>query len=193
MKSANYVMGLDLGTSSIGIGAWSLSTLGEPDDILFHHVYLFKEPVASTTSGLVSKKAGRRGFRQARKQRDRRSGRLQHLNALCKTHLNSNDLNQFPLRDAQMLTDCKRFESLALRAYAVTQPISLNELSAVLFHLSKGRGYSSGFKPLSKKTEEKLQTATNFDDKIKLFTGEVQPGHQRLAHIMQLRNTSTLG
>lgn len=193
MKSANYVMGLDLGTSSIGIGAWSLSTLGEPDDILFHHVYLFKEPVASTTSGLVSKKAGRRGFRQARKQRDRRSGRLQHLNALCKTHLNSNDLNQFPLRDAQMLTDCKRFESLALRAYAVTQPISLNELSAVLFHLSKGRGYSSGFKPLSKKTEEKLQTATNFDDKIKLFTGEVQPGHQRLAHIMQLRNTSTVG
>ena len=99
MKHKQYVMGLDLGTSSIGIGAWSLSELGQPENILFHHVYIFKEPVASTASGLVSKKTGRRDFRQSRKQRDRKNGRLNSLSALCEQYLNSSTLIGFPSRD----------------------------------------------------------------------------------------------
>ena len=193
MKHKQYVMGLDLGTSSIGIGAWSLSELGQPENILFHHVYIFKEPVASTASGLVSKKTGRRDFRQSRKQRDRKNGRLNSLSALCEQYLNSSTLIGFPSRETEMLSDCKRFDSLALRAYAINHPLSLNELSAVLLHIIKGRGYSSGFKPLSKKTKEKLQSVHNFDEQIELYTGEVQSGHERLKHIMQQRKVDTIG
>ncbi|AXF85558.1 CRISPR-associated endonuclease Cas9 [Ephemeroptericola cinctiostellae] len=59
--------------------------------------------------------------------------------------------------------------------------------------MSKGRGYSSGFKSLSRKQEEKLKSSSTFDEQVKLFTGDVQPGHHRLSHIMQLRETATIG
>lgn len=39
-KVKNYVLGLDLGTSSIGAAALSLNAQGEPETILDHDVYL---------------------------------------------------------------------------------------------------------------------------------------------------------
>ena len=106
----SYVLGLDLGTSSIGVAALSLNARNEPQTILDHDVYLFKEPVTSTTSGLVSKKANRRANRQARKQRDRRSGRLQDLAQLCRRHFSA-DAAQPMLYPDDWLPIIKQYQS----------------------------------------------------------------------------------
>lgn len=187
-----YVLGLDLGTSSIGVAALSLNEHNEPQTILDHDVYLFKEPVTSTTSGLVSKKAHRRATRQARKQRDRRSGRLQDLAQLCRRHFSA-DAAQPMLHPDGWLPIIKQYQSLALRAYAAKHPVPLSDLTAIVLHLSKSRGYSSGFKPMSAKKQEQLKETDDLDARAKIITGEVAPGHDRLAHILQLRGCDTVG
>ena len=188
----SYVLGLDLGTSSIGVAALSLNARNEPQTILDHDVYLFKEPVTSTTSGLVSKKANRRANRQARKQRDRRSGRLQDLAQLCRRHFSA-DAAQPMLYPDDWLPIIKQYQSLALRASAAKHPVPLSDLTAIVLHLSKSRGYSSGFKPMSVKKQEQLKETEDLDVRAKIITGEVAPGHDRLTHILRLRGCDTVG
>jgi CRISPR-associated endonuclease Csn1 len=189
----SYVLGLDLGTSSIGVAALSLNAHNEPQTILDHDVYLFKEPVTSNSNGsLVSKKANRRANRQARKQRDRRSGRLQDLAQLCRRHFSA-DAEQPMLYPDVWLPIIKQYQSLALRAYAAKHPVPLSDLTAIVLHLSKSRGYSSGFKPMSVKKQEQLKETEDLDARAKIITGEVAPGHDRLAHILQLRGCDTVG
>ncbi len=187
-----YVLGLDLGTSSIGVAALSLNDHNEPQTILNHDVYLFKEPVTSTTSGLVSKKANRRANRQARKQRDRRNGRLQDLAQLCRRHFSAGAAQAMMYPD-DWLPIIKQYQSLALRAFAAKHRVPLSDLTAIVLHLSKGRGYSSGFKPMSVKKQEQLKEIEDLDARAKIITGEVAPGHDRLAHILRLRSCDTVG
>lgn len=190
----DYALGLDLGTSSIGVAALSLNERKEPQTILDHDVYLFKEPVTSNSNGsLVSKKANRRTARQARKQRDRRSGRLQDLAQLCRRHFSA-DAAQPMLYPDDWLPIIKQYQSLALRASAAKHPVPLSDLTAIVLHLSKSRGYSSGFKPMSVKKQEQLKEETeDLDARAKIITGEVAPGHDRLARILQLRGCDTVG
>ena len=190
-KVKNYVLGLDLGTSSIGAAALSLNAQGEPETILDHDVYLFKEPVANEKGNLVSKKANRRLNRQARKQRDRRNGRLQDLAQLCRKHFKTP--SPALLYQEDWMPVIKQYQSLALRAYAAQYPVPLSDLTAIVLHVSKGRGYSTGFKPLTKSKQEKLDTATSLEEKIEILTGDYAPGNERLKHILQLRKCTTVG
>ncbi|AXF85557.1 CRISPR-associated endonuclease Cas9 [Ephemeroptericola cinctiostellae] len=141
-----YVLGLDLGTSSVGAVAIQLKSFDNPSDdnaipvsIIDHHVYLFKEPVVNEQGTLVSKKKSRRESRQASKQRDRRQGRLKDLGVLCDKYLNNAE-QILIFHDDAFVPALKQFQTLALRARAATHPVQLKDLAAIIIHLSKGRG-----------------------------------------------------
>jgi CRISPR-associated endonuclease Csn1 len=187
-----YVFGLDLGTSSIGAACINLDQHGLPTSILDHHVYIFKEPIVADKSGLVSKKANRRINRLARKQRDRKSGRLKNLANVCSQVFRT----AFPdslKYEGEAHSDVKTYQALALRGIAASQPIKLKDMTAVVLQFAKSRGYSSGFKPMSADKTKKLAESKTLDERLKLFTGDVQPGHECLASIMESRNIKTIG
>jgi CRISPR-associated endonuclease Csn1 len=133
----SYRLGIDVGTASAGIAAVSLNAKGQPEQLIWHHVRIFKEPLEDNKGTLVSKKAGRRLARMQRRIIDRRASRLKHI-----AHL----FGLLGLKPEQI--DAQSYQPLPeIRAKAAESEVSLADLARIFLRLSKRRGYKGEFRP----------------------------------------------
>lgn len=131
-----YRVGLDVGTASLGVAAFSLDSENNPIDLVWKHVRIFDEPLEKSQAGLKSKKAGRRAARMQRRQIDRRLGRTKCIAALA------------PLLGIRMESSPDSGRCLLeLRAKAARQQVDLSDLIRVFIRIGKRRGYAGEFRP----------------------------------------------
>ncbi len=154
------ILGLDLGTNSIG---WAVVNEAESDAEKSSIVKLgvrtisfdnfvstaskkeCKTPVDDFNSGKgISCNAGRTQSRSMRRNLQRYKLRREHLKGILKEH-GFIDENTILAEKGNRTT----FETYRLRAKAVTEEISLSELSRVLLAINKKRGYKSSRKAKS--------------------------------------------
>ena len=137
MQRANWRLGLDLGTDSIGWAAWALDNEGEPVSLMDLGSRIFsdgrdeqtKEPLA------VERRRARQQRRQLnrRKMRKHRVFRVLQLNGL------------FPLNKEEAAA-LKAMDPYRLRALALDHVLAPYELGRALFNLSCRRGFLSNRK-----------------------------------------------
>ena len=130
------ILGLDLGTTSIG---WALINVDEnnnPNDIQnmgVRIVPLSENEGDKFTKGLdITINADRTRARGARRNYDRYQLRRQAL---------TDKMRQLDMLPDEHLIKLPMMELWQLRANAVTKKISLNELGRILYHLNQKRGY----------------------------------------------------
>ena len=153
-----YRVGLDVGTASLGVAAFSLDKDNQPLDLVWQHVRIFDEPLEKSQAGLKSKKAGRRAARMQRRQIDRRLGRTKHIASLM------------PLLGVEFESSLDSGRTLLeIRAKAAREQIYLSDLIRIFIKLGKRRGYAGEFRP--KKEGAKL--------------GEVEGGNNDLKKQME--------
>lgn len=166
-----YRLGLDVGTSSVGLVALELDEKGRAVKPVWHSVRIFDEPLLPAKQGGVGelKKADRRLARQQRRLHQRRARRLKHIAHLARGL--GLDPATITADEGQSIHD--------LCARAATSPIDLPDLIRVLLKMGKRRGYSGGFKVKKVKKD---------DDK-----GQVETGIRNLKAKMQQHDYETLG
>jgi CRISPR-associated endonuclease Csn1 len=146
VSNPNYILGLDLGTNSIGWALLQLGGDGRPCGYLDGGVRIFPRAVEDKTP--TPKNAKRRGKRLARRlleRRARRRRRLEHF------------LIKKGLLPAAILVPGEREKALnalgdpyVLRARALDEALAPHELGRVLLHLGQRRGFQSNRKTLLK-------------------------------------------
>lgn len=162
-----YRVGLDVGTASLGLAAFSLDDNNNPIDLIWKHVRIFDEPLEKSQAGLKSKKAGRRENRMQRRQIDRRLGRTKSIASLAKL-LN---IKLLPPEDSGSTLP-------EIRAKAVREQIELADLIRVFIRIGKRRGYAGEFRP--KKEGAKLGEVEggNHDLKQEMNALALAKGHE---------------
>jgi CRISPR-associated endonuclease Csn1 len=148
--SADYILGLDLGVSSIGF-AVVRSIDDQPGEILkmgVRIIPLSKDDETEFTQGnAISKNRERTIKRTQRKGLDRYQLRRKALIAA----LNANNM----MPDKHLLLELSPLEIWGLRAKSVTESVSIQEFGRILLHLNQKRGYKHS---KSDETEDKKQT-----------------------------------
>lgn len=149
-----YRLGLDVGTSSVGLVALELNEEGRAVKPVWHSVRIFDEPLLPAKQGGVGelKKADRRLARQQRRLHQRRARRLKRIAHLARRMGLTPDT--IPADEGQRIHE--------LRAAAATSRINLDDLLRVLLKMGKRRGYSGGFKV--KKDGDKGRVETGIND-----------------------------
>lgn len=185
-KPRQYVLGLDLGVSSLGWGVIELQGSGDnrrPVGLVDTGVRIFE---AGVEGGIEqgkdsSRGAKRRQARQPRRQQWRRQNRKRKVFALLqrlgllppsmgngpldrKALLDELDatLREKHLREADLLAHHKL--PYLLRAMAAESPVPDYELGRALYHLAQRRGYLSNRKGDADDDEEKGKVATGIAD-----------------------------
>lgn len=174
METVN-VLGLDLGTNSIG---WALiehtaDDRGEPNRpirVTDAGVRIFQEGVEANKS--QSRNVARRDARAARRQHQRRNERRDSLRRLIQT------AGLLP-EDTAQLQATMHANPYQLRARALDQPVSAFEFGRVLYHLAQRRGFKSNRKA-DKKADRKESKA-------------VEQGITDLSHEIAQAGARTLG
>lgn len=138
-----YRVGLDVGTASLGVAAFSLNGNNEPQDLIWRTIRIFDEPLEKSQSGLTSKKAAKRAARMQRRQIERRAGRTRHIAALAPLF----GITIAPSPDSGSTL-------LEIRARAAREQVDLSDLIRIFIRLGKRRGYAGEFRP--KKENAKL-------------------------------------
>lgn len=130
------VLGLDLGTSSVGWALLEFDGEGMPADLIDLGVRHFEEVIEPKTKAL--KNLRRRTMRMMRKnlrrRRQRRDNLLRSLQA-------AGMAPHGPAPFGESADDPR--EPYTLRAKAATEPVTLHELGRALFHLGRRRGFKS--------------------------------------------------
>jgi len=133
------ILGLDLGSSSIGWAFITANDSGEPQEIKNIGVRLV--PLSSDEKGefesgnTITKNRSRTLKRTMRRGYDRYQTRKNNLKA---------ELEQFNMMpDYALLLNLSAHELFGIRAKALTQQISLPHLGRALWHLNQKRGYKS--------------------------------------------------
>ncbi|MCL2484612.1 MAG: type II CRISPR RNA-guided endonuclease Cas9 [Endomicrobia bacterium] len=129
-----YRLGIDLGTSSIGIAAFSLKENNEIDDLIYMDSYIFGEPV--NPKAMVTLNTDRRSARLIRRQIERKAKRLKKLTYIVKS-IGVSKENLDAIKDSDVI---------ALRAKAISEKLTLPELIKVFSHIVKNRGYKGDLK-----------------------------------------------
>ena len=154
------ILGLDLGTNSIG---WALID-NEKNEILGIGSRIFPEGVTKLGEGKneMSKNASRTKARGARKQFFRRKLRKRFLlrilakNDLCP--LDSSKIKIWNAKDVfndENLKTWLKLNPYELRAKALEQKISLNELGRIFYHMIQRRGFQSNSRSAGNDNDEK--------------------------------------
>jgi CRISPR-associated endonuclease Csn1 len=132
-----YRLGIDLGTTSIGVVALALNSENKPVKHLWHSVRIFPESLESNQSGMLKpKKAARRLARQQRRQLERKARRIRRVAHLA------------PLLglDKSTIKPHIGYGFSRLRAKAARERIEITDLFHVLLRLAKKRGYKGEFR-----------------------------------------------
>ncbi len=155
------VLGLDLGTNSIG---WALIE-NDNEEILGMGSRIFPEGVANLGEGAgreVSKNASRREARGARRQSFRRRLRKRYLlrelakNNLCPLdYISVKIWNKKEIFSNRKLQDWFKLNPYELRAKAIKEKITLEELGRIFYHMIQRRGFQSNSRSADADNNEK--------------------------------------
>lgn len=175
-KIMKRVLGLDLGTSSIG---WALVNEDETSEnsriiklgvrIIQYDNFGAKDPLGDFEKGKsLSPNASRTKNRGMRRRLDRYQDRRDNLRRILLQH---NIINE----DSILWEDGKNttFETLKLRAIAAAEKISLEQFARVLFAINKKRGYKSNRKM---KTTDEGTIIDSMDIAKYLYDNGLTPG-----------------
>lgn len=132
MKNSNYILGLDLGTNSIG---WSAVFLDQQKVDLGVRVFPAGLDCFNTPKE-ASLNEERRTKRAARRTHKRRAKRKAYLKKCLR------ELNWMP-EDGKALDDWNKLNAYELRSRAIQGKVSLYELGRILLHLNQRRGFLS--------------------------------------------------
>jgi|SRR5579885_724083 len=132
-----YRLGLDVGTASCGLIAWTLDEQGQPSELAYHSLDIWSEPLLPAKSSGVGepRNAARRAARMLRRgiyRRARRLRRIAHLASLLGL-----DRCAVPPDSGQ---DIHR-----LRALAAEQRVELADLLRIFLRMAKNRGPSGAW------------------------------------------------
>lgn len=130
----DYRIGLDVGTSSLGISVFRIDDKRNAKELLMIDEVIFGEPVEPKT--MVTSNSIRRAHRLARRQISNRKKRLKKIAHVFRL------LNVF-LNDIKNIQNSDIYE---LRVKALKEKISLAEFCRVCFYLAKHRGYKGDLK-----------------------------------------------
>lgn len=123
-----YRLGLDLGTSSIGVAVYRTDKEGEILSLEHLDSYIFGEPVEPKE--MVTLNTARRSARLIRRQTERKAARLKKIGYIAQSlGVTRND----------SIND--KSDVIELRALAVEKKISLPQMIKVFCHIVKNRGY----------------------------------------------------
>lgn len=145
-KPRKYSLGLDIGTSSVG---WAVLDL---DKKRIHDlgVRIFERPEDPQNGDSLAKP--RRDARSARRRLKRRRQRLNHLKQFFI------DQNILTKDQVEEVLDCKsdfnKLDVYDLRAKALTEELSPEELLKVLYQIAKRRGFKSNRKVVEESDKE---------------------------------------
>ena len=149
--STKKILGLDLGTSSIG---WSIVERSEgKGKIIGMGTRIFQEGVENLGDGQneISKNASRRDARQARRQKFRRKLRKRMLLTLLAEHkmcpLTKEETSTFKASDSlpvsNELKDWFAINPYDVRSRALIEEVSLIELGRAFYHMGQRRGFQT--------------------------------------------------
>ncbi len=143
-------LGVDLGTSSIGIAKYIKDDNGNYE-LTAIESSIFDEPVVNDEGSFQTKNSNRRNNRLIRTQRDRKIARHKKLRYL---------FSLLNVSEQDIETSIKnRSNIFALRSRAVDSEVTLAELCRILAHINNSRGYKGNLK--SSGTVGKNITALN--------------------------------
>ena len=141
-----YSLGLDIGTTSIG---WAVLDL-DKERIHDLGVRIFERPEDPQNGDSLAKP--RRDARSARRRLKRRRQRLNHLKQFFV------DQNILTKDQVEEVLDCKsdfnKLDVYGLRARALTEELSPEELLKVLYQIAKRRGFKSNRKVVEESDKE---------------------------------------
>lgn len=179
---SDYVLGLDLGSNSIG---WALVDVD--GQRLAAGVRVFPEGVDRDTKGAeVSTNQTRRDKRATRRQVARRARRKRQLRQLLTTA----GLLPGTENDLQALLE---LDPYVLRARAVEQPLTAHELGRVLLHLAQRRGFLSNRKADKSADKDSKKKPSELKAEIYGLQAELDASGQTLGqYLAQLRATAPL-
>ena len=151
MQKLPYILGLDLGTDSIG---WACINI-EQERIVDAGVRIFDAAENPKTGESLAKP--RRDARLARRRLFRRVSRLKKTAQLLQNFGFISDFAEVQNPSIENLWQ--------LRVQALDRALSNNEISKIIYHISKARGFKSSKKELNN-TEDKELTKANKDMQV---------------------------
>ena len=144
-----YVLGLDLGISSIGWAVAPQSELGDIADIESMGSFCYPSPIAEVEKGRrISNRVGRGAKRRSRHRLDHFQARRKKLVRLL-VHLGwwpNDKTTQENLRHAKLREEAGRItlvHPIALKVKGLEEPLSEHDLGKVMLHYQRHRGYLS--------------------------------------------------
>jgi len=141
-----YSLGLDIGTSSIG---WAVLDL-DKERIHDLGVRIFERPEDPQNGDSLAKP--RRDARSARRRLKRRRQRLNHLKQFF---VDQNILTKDQVEEVlDYKSDFNKLDVYGLRARALTEELSPEELLKVLYQIAKRRGFKSNRKVVEESDKE---------------------------------------
>lgn len=169
-KQISYRLGVDLGTSSIGVAVYSLDEEGNIKNLEHIDSYIFGEPVAPKE--MVTLNTGRRAARLIRRQVDHKAQRLRKIGHIAE---------YLGVKREDLLAD--KQDVIMLRALAVEQELTLPQLVKVFSHIVKNRGYKGVLKKADK----------NVGKKIKETLEQLENGNKTLGQLLYERQQNYEG
>ena len=158
---AKYVLGLDLGPTSIGWACIKVKGKNE-SGILGAGSRVFPEGVDRSTKGEeISKNKERQEARSARRVKSRRSGRKRRLVALLR------EAGFFPRDGKTMESLFSEQDPYEIRARALNEKLALEQIGRAFFHINQRRGFKSNRKSGDKKESGPvLKSISELQEKI---------------------------
>lgn len=165
----HYRLSVDGGTASHAVAAFSLGPSGLAEDIVYHSVCKYDEPVEpGENSGAGATKKSVRGLAlRTQRLHERKAERLRNIAGLAK---------EFGLRAAEVKSDAGQ-KLHRLRARSAVERVELPDLLKIFLKLAKRRGYKGSFR--ARKNAGEVQSGISdlkqAMDQAQIDTGFAQP------------------
>ena len=173
----NYILGLDIGISSVGWGLLELDENNNPYKIIDVGSRIFTPgEVEKTGDSRAKERREKRGARRVSRRREFRLDRVRNLlyeNRYLKGNINSNIVSE-KNEELSIIFDnminnyykSKDTNPYKLKVEALDRKLTNDELSIVLVHYAKKRGYKSNREEASDKDSGKVLSAIKENEKI---------------------------
>ena len=173
----DYIFGLDIGISSVGWGLLELDDNNNPYKIIDVGSRIFTPgEVEKTGDSRAKERREKRGARRIARRREFRLDRVKNLlyeNGYLKGNINSNIVSEkneeLSIIFNNMINNYyngKNINPYILKVEALDRKLTDEELSIILVHYAKKRGYKSNREEASDKESGKVLTAIKENEKI---------------------------
>lgn len=173
----NYILGLDIGISSVGWGLLELDTNNNPYKIIDVGSRIFTPgEVEKTGDSRAKERREKRGARRISRRREFRLDRVRNLlyeNGYLKGNINSNIVSEkneeLSIIFDNMINNYykeKNSNPYKLKVEALDRKLTNEELSIILVHYAKKRGYKSNREEASDNDSGKVLSAIKENEKI---------------------------